>query len=575
MLVSTLLFLAYPLASPQVSASVVINEFRYDDAGADDREFVELYNRTTHAIDLSGWTLASNDPQGPNTAYTIPAGTLLPGCSHYVIGAPTVPNVDLVVGTNDLWENGTETLELLDAQGVLQDAVLYESHRGVFAGAAVEGEGVWANFISDDVRGTSWARARDGYDTDDNRDFHLRESTPGEPNDLPVLLPLHLPFDRANVGDAVSAFGGSFEDVHVIDPLQVGPNAGNGRPFNPNALPFDSSIAGGSGGLAAIAHDPANLGSMHMLLSDVVGDCELEWLVYLDPTPRPFAQLETWSFGVQGTTGSNYDTPDPTGAIGFVINGNTGVSWTFQVNDNAAFLYLVDHNDGGNGPNARTGPVLLATERIVAGQNDGWQRLRLSITGSQVTGEFGGVLGQAGSGVTHLGTLLAPARGGIYIGHQELVTNGVVRPPTFDDMTIVADGQLVASFGNATPTTVGTPALHFPRLPALGRGNWPIELDGLVPFGQTCLFVGTRALTPPLDFASWGGPVGSRVYLEPEALLSFQGDAAGRARQLLMIPCDVALIGLATYWQILDRDPALNVPLPYGHSRAFVTTIEH
>ena len=41
-------------------APVVINEFAYDDAGVDDKEFVELWNRTNAPVDISGWVLQRN-----------------------------------------------------------------------------------------------------------------------------------------------------------------------------------------------------------------------------------------------------------------------------------------------------------------------------------------------------------------------------------------------------------------------------------------------------------------------------------------------------------------------------------
>ena len=52
--------------SAVASAQVVINEFSYDDSGADDREFVELYNAGANPVDISGWRLDANDENAPN-----------------------------------------------------------------------------------------------------------------------------------------------------------------------------------------------------------------------------------------------------------------------------------------------------------------------------------------------------------------------------------------------------------------------------------------------------------------------------------------------------------------------------
>ena len=68
----------------QGSSTVVINEFQYDDSGTDDREFVELYNRSASPVNISGWKLESRDQLGPNPSYTIPANTIMLPGSFYV-----------------------------------------------------------------------------------------------------------------------------------------------------------------------------------------------------------------------------------------------------------------------------------------------------------------------------------------------------------------------------------------------------------------------------------------------------------------------------------------------------------
>ena len=59
--------------SQSASPDVVINEIQYQPVGGDNQEFVELTNRTTESVDLSGWTIDS-------IGLTVPGGTvLLPG----------------------------------------------------------------------------------------------------------------------------------------------------------------------------------------------------------------------------------------------------------------------------------------------------------------------------------------------------------------------------------------------------------------------------------------------------------------------------------------------------------------
>ena len=65
-------------------SDVVINELMYDPiSGNDDDQYVELYNRSTNAVNLSGWQL--NDA----ISYTIPANTLLPSGGYLVVARNT------------------------------------------------------------------------------------------------------------------------------------------------------------------------------------------------------------------------------------------------------------------------------------------------------------------------------------------------------------------------------------------------------------------------------------------------------------------------------------------------------
>src|SRR5262245_58870685 len=109
-------------ASSALSAQgVVINELQYDDSGVDDREFVELYNAGPGSVDISGWTLASSDASGPNTAYVVPGSTVLAAGAFYVLGTTTVANVNQIVGTTGLWEDDTESLTLRNGANQVVD----------------------------------------------------------------------------------------------------------------------------------------------------------------------------------------------------------------------------------------------------------------------------------------------------------------------------------------------------------------------------------------------------------------------------------------------------------------------
>ena len=328
-------------------------------------------------MDISGWVLEATDLATPdnNPDYTIPANTTLKAGKFYVLGAASVANVNQVVGTTNLWENSQEALTLKDKTGNVVDTLVYEINKGWIPAkvALAEGEGSWLTFFSSDTAPSSLSRLRDGYDTDNNRDFVVRPSTPGKSNDL-VKRPYLESFDGKAVESAVPDFGASFVKAHVIDPTKVSAS-------NPSVIP-----ASPQGKNAAIFWDPSGGGNMNMLLRDVGCSAVVEAYVYFDAKLEAAGEREVWSLGVQGTTGSFFNFPDPSATNTFRANGNSGVAWTFEVTDSKATLYLVDHNDGGRKAGTRPPPK---TDRKLLGQislkptDTGWHRLRLEVRASR------------------------------------------------------------------------------------------------------------------------------------------------------------------------------------------------
>ncbi|MDQ5844333.1 MAG: lamin tail domain-containing protein, partial [Acidobacteriota bacterium] len=68
------------------AGDIVISEFRFRGSNGANDEFIELYNRTTHAIDISGFKIFRSNNAGTKTLHaTITSGVVLqPGC-HYLI----------------------------------------------------------------------------------------------------------------------------------------------------------------------------------------------------------------------------------------------------------------------------------------------------------------------------------------------------------------------------------------------------------------------------------------------------------------------------------------------------------
>lgn len=116
--------LAVLFAGASLQAQVVINEILYNLPGADDGEFIELYNAGTTAVDMEGY----NFKEG--VIYTFTGVTLAPG-AYYVITNDSAayhnnfgmaPDAEF---TNGLSNSG-EDIVLVDSSNVVIDSVDYD-----------------------------------------------------------------------------------------------------------------------------------------------------------------------------------------------------------------------------------------------------------------------------------------------------------------------------------------------------------------------------------------------------------------------------------------------------------------
>ncbi|GAB4257787.1 MAG: hypothetical protein Kow0027_25130 [Saprospiraceae bacterium] len=104
-------------------SDVVITEIMYNNPGTDDYEFIELYNRGSAAVDMTGWSFS----QG--VTYTF--GNYSLDAGSYVIvaidsaafeAAFNVPAFQFTGGLN----NGGESIVLVDGSGAVMDSVSYD-----------------------------------------------------------------------------------------------------------------------------------------------------------------------------------------------------------------------------------------------------------------------------------------------------------------------------------------------------------------------------------------------------------------------------------------------------------------
>jgi hypothetical protein len=482
------LFAGSALSPLTAHAQVVINEFQYDDVGTDDREFIELYNAGTAAVDIGSWALAGYD-QGAtaNPTTTIPAGTMIEPGSYFVIGNTGVLNVSHVVPANFL-ENDQEVLTLRDSAGVLIDAVAWETNKSLgfvttSAGAPADastavapqlGPGLFGNHQGGEIAGTplnatvSWGRYVDGRDTNNNgRDFGLRPGTPGTTNapggpitTLVLTDPTPLAPGTVNPGLA-----GTFVAARVMDPSVIDTN-------NPNVI----AAPNGTGTKAWTVWDPSG-GGDGATSTAVFATKAASFTIraYLETTDNPvqfnatnvqFRGAEITLYGLGGGDALTNLT-DLDGSIGIsagtlpvsdTANGFTGICWVYErvAADPTTLvvsekLHLVDANDGGDsdlGGNTPLDWTILATYDL-SGTASGWHTLSIAIDA-------------AGSGIaafdnqTTAFTTPDMHSSAFNVGYRENLQQGaeltpeaMMRPPTF---TFVPAPGAIGELSFAAPT---------------------------------------------------------------------------------------------------------------------------
>jgi VCBS repeat-containing protein len=140
----------------QPGDDIVINEIMYRPGGGypenTSREWIELYNRGTTTIDLTGWTISSG------VTFAFPAGRTIAPNSYLVVAAnlasfqTAYPSVTNVIGSwTGTLANSGENIKLTDAQGSDQDEVHYAN------------EGDWATRVRETTfNGWAWSTLAEG-----------------------------------------------------------------------------------------------------------------------------------------------------------------------------------------------------------------------------------------------------------------------------------------------------------------------------------------------------------------------------------------------------------------------------
>lgn len=172
-----------PTDSVCYTPKLVINEFNYTDPSGEDFDFIELRNNDTEAIDLADFELNLYDDAAALTMPTLALGGTLSSDDYYVIGAPNgVQNQDFtLLSAPDYVEGPDGSIEVIyKPNNSLADIVGYGDNFPTFDENGPIEDIDEARFID---YTKSFARAIDGFDTDDNDpDFTFECHTPGEEN---------------------------------------------------------------------------------------------------------------------------------------------------------------------------------------------------------------------------------------------------------------------------------------------------------------------------------------------------------------------------------------------------------
>src|SRR6476659_7519143 len=459
--------LAVVLYAGQAFGQITINEVVEDERSVspDTREFVELYNAGSSAVDISGWTLSTVQLSSgaPFRTDVFPKGSTIPVNGYFVMSQPSVPNVNYSPTSGEIFPHANTIFALrnpsqpgpttlVDALGVetfrapkLANATqeqLDQSAAGQTVGTTATG-GWWGQLESNNPMAPnvplSLGRYLDGRDTNRNGlDFGLQPLTPGASNNLPQVATHSLPdVDSLAVGTQLSSvYAASFVLPRVIDPTIASTN-------NPNAI-----TASPQGGKAIIAYDDTGGGSV-VVSKELVKKFDI--YAYIDPRPLNVTTLdnapqsEAAIYGI-GTTDPLFGTPNsaglltgnPGGNIASSSNGSTGLGWLIQrrelYNGGAAnrttktVLQLLDMNDGGDGVVAQADWQPKQTIDLT-GVAEGWHRL--SIEYDPATGN---VTARYDSNVYNFMSATGLV-GNFYIGWRENLpgnNNAAARPPTFD-----------------------------------------------------------------------------------------------------------------------------------------------
>lgn len=210
-------------AAPAISTTLVISELRTrGPVGAND-EFVELFNLSPDAIDISGWKIAgSNASGGTSTRLTLAAGTILPGgCRFLATNGSSTGYSGSIPGDQSYAVGFTDDggVALLQPDNTIVDAVGMSLGSSYREGTPLTPLSGTANQSYERLPNDGLANAYNRTDTDDNAaDFGHNAATSNPQNLTSSCTPL---------GVTLSDFRATAATGHVLVGWETTSEVGN------------------------------------------------------------------------------------------------------------------------------------------------------------------------------------------------------------------------------------------------------------------------------------------------------------------------------------------------------------
>ncbi|MEW6070142.1 MAG: lamin tail domain-containing protein, partial [Candidatus Thermoplasmatota archaeon] len=256
------------LAPKAIATHIVISEVFYDETGTDYNEFVELYNPTTAAVDISGWSLKHYNQAGSlQWTRTFPSGATIPKYGFYLIGQKSpldstdwggtaiIPD-NLTAGS---LQNGPGDYAVLEnAAGSYVDGVKWGDDTTVADPPLIQDTPTRSD-VAPDVSGDSIERrpgetnstGGNGVDTDNNLNDFLQRATPEPQNTTsPPETPSEGPPPAEHVtineilynslypepaGEFIELYNGNNTTAFCIDGWNISDGEGNWQILNPTS----------------------------------------------------------------------------------------------------------------------------------------------------------------------------------------------------------------------------------------------------------------------------------------------------------------------------------------------------